>query len=100
MAQVREVVIRECPEGNAFKVFLDVMSLFCCDPMYLPVPGWEKKTWLMEVGYPSTACKVVALYYKPHCAWYMDRGKVISCRFLAAFKSTDCWQGESEMDGH
>jgi hypothetical protein len=32
-AQVREVVMRECSEGDAFKVFLDVMSLFCCDPV-------------------------------------------------------------------
>jgi len=29
-AQVREVVERECPGGDAFEVFLDVVSLWCC----------------------------------------------------------------------
>ena len=35
-AQVREVVERECPGGDAFVVFLDIVSLWCCDPGYAP----------------------------------------------------------------
>ncbi len=38
-AQVKLVVLEECPEGDAFKVFLDLMSLFCWDPVYIPVTG-------------------------------------------------------------
>jgi hypothetical protein len=98
-AQVREAVLRECPKGDAFEVFLDVMSLFCCDPIYVLVPGWEKKTRAMEEVYSSMARKVVSSYYEPHCAWYMDGVKVISEKLLAAFKDTDRWNGVSGMDG-
>ncbi len=82
--------MRECPKGDAFKVFLDVMSLFCCDPIYLPVPGWGKKMRSMEDDFTPTACKVIALYYEAHCAWYMDGVKVTSGKLLAAFKDSDC----------
>jgi hypothetical protein len=61
--QVREVVERECPEGDAFEVFLDVVSLGCCDPSYAPAANWEKTTRAMEVDYSTTARKVVASYY-------------------------------------
>ena len=43
-AQVKEVVMRECPEGDTFEMFLDPMSLWCCDPGYSPVTNWEKTT--------------------------------------------------------
>ena len=48
-AQVKEVVMRECPTGDAFEVFLDVMSLFCCDPSYSPATGWEKWSLLVSL---------------------------------------------------
>jgi hypothetical protein len=67
-AQVKVVVLEECPEGDAFEVFLDPMSLFCCDPVYIPVTGWKKTTKAMEEDYSPTARKVVALYYQAHCA--------------------------------
>jgi hypothetical protein len=43
-AQVKEVVMKECPKVDAFEVFLDPMSLWCCDPGYSPVTNWEKTT--------------------------------------------------------
>jgi hypothetical protein len=99
-AQVREAVLRECPEGDTFEVFLDVMLLFCCDPVYIPAPGWEKKTCAMEDDFSSTARKVVSYYYMPHCAWHTDGAKVVSRKLLVAFKDADPWNGVSGMDGH
>ena len=61
-AQVREVVERECPGGDAFEVFLDVVSLWCCDPGYALATNWEKTTRAMEMDYSITARKVVASY--------------------------------------
>jgi hypothetical protein len=98
-AQVRKAVLRECPKGGAFEVFLDVMSLFCCDPVNISAPGWEKKTRAMEDDFSSTAQKVILSYYQPHCAWYMDGAKVISGKLLAGFKDTDHWNSVSGMDG-
>ncbi len=36
-AQVRVVVLAEHPKRDAFEVFLDSMSLFCCNPSNIPV---------------------------------------------------------------
>jgi hypothetical protein len=88
-AQVREAVLRECPKRDAFEVFLDVMLLFCCDPVYVPVLGWEKKTQAIEEDYSSMAWEDVLSYYEPHCAWYTDGVKVISGKLLAAFKNAN-----------
>jgi hypothetical protein len=65
-AQVKEVVMRECPTGDAFEVFLDVMSLFCCNPLYSPATGWEKFTRSMEENYSPTARKAVSSYYQTY----------------------------------
>jgi hypothetical protein len=37
--QALEAVLVECPDRDAFEVFLDVMLLFCCNPAYEPTPG-------------------------------------------------------------
>jgi hypothetical protein len=37
----------------------------------------------MEDDFSPTARKVVALYYKAHCAWYTDGVMVISNKLLA-----------------
>jgi hypothetical protein len=67
--QALEAVLAECPDGDAFEVFLEVMLLFCCIPAYEPAPGWEKFTRAMEDNYSPTARKVVSSYYQTHCAW-------------------------------
>ncbi len=59
-AQAMEVVLVEAPDGDAFEVFLDVMSLFCCDQNYDPSTGWAKLTKPLENNYSITARKVVA----------------------------------------
>jgi hypothetical protein len=67
-AMVCILVVQECPRGDAFDVFLDVTSLFCCDSTYSPVSGWEKLMRGMEDGFSPTARKVVTSYSQPHCS--------------------------------
>jgi hypothetical protein len=98
-AQVREVVERECHGGDAFEVFLDVVSLWCCDPGYAPATNWEKTTRAMEEDYSTTARKVVASYYQTHCWWYAEGKPAVAGTTLTAFKNTDKWEGMSGMDG-
>jgi hypothetical protein len=98
-AQVKEVVMRECPTGDAFEVFLDVMSLFCCDPSYSPATGWEKFTRSMEENYSPTVRKVVSSYYQTYGTWYAEGKPVVAGKLLAAFKDMDKWSGSSGMDG-
>ncbi len=68
---------KSAPRGMRLRSFLDVVLLFCCDPVYKPAPGWEQQTCAMDDGYLTTVRKVVLSYYKPHCAWYMGSKKVI-----------------------
>jgi hypothetical protein len=98
-AQVREVVEMECPGGDAFEVFLDVVFLWCCDPGYAPATNWEKTSRAMEEDYSTTARKVVASYYQTHCWWYAEGKPAVAGTTLAAFKNTDKWEGMSGMDG-
>ena len=79
-AQVRDFVLQECPEGDECEVFLDVVLLFCCDPVYKPTPRWEKQTRAMDEGYSATTRKIVLLYYEPHCTWYTGGKKVDGLR--------------------
>jgi hypothetical protein len=60
-AKVKETVMRECPDRDAFKVFLDVMLLWCCDTGFSPVTNWENMAQAMEEDYSPTARKVVAV---------------------------------------
>ena len=98
-AMVRILVMKECPKGDAFEVFLDVTSLFCCDSTYSPVSGWEKSTRGMEDDFSPSARKVVASYAQSHCAWYTDGKPVVAGKLLAAFKDADRWNGVGGMDG-
>ncbi len=98
-SQVLAAVFLECPNGDAFKVFLDVMSLFCCDLAYEPMSGWAKFTLAMEFDYPPTARKMVALYYQTHCFWYIEGKQVVAGKVLAGFKESEKWNSGSGMDG-
>jgi hypothetical protein len=98
-AQVREVVERKCLGGDVFEVFLDVVSLWCCDLGYAPATNWEKTTRAMEEDYSTTAKKVVASYYQTHCWWYAEGKPAVAGTTLAAFKNTVKWEGMSGMDG-
>ncbi len=61
-AMVHILVMKKCPKGDAFEVFLDVTSIFCCDSMYSPMLKWEKSTRGMEDNFSPSARKVVASY--------------------------------------
>lgn len=98
-AQVKATVLKECPLGDAFEVFLDVVSIFCCDPTYAPVSGWEKATRSMDEDYSATARKVVSSYHQTHCAWYTEGKVVVPGKVLAAFKDADNWNGIGGLDG-
>ena len=49
-AQIMQLVMMECPSGDAFEIFTDVMSLPCFDSSYEPAAGWEKTTKFMKRG--------------------------------------------------
>jgi hypothetical protein len=98
-AHVKEVVMRECPEGGAFEVFLDPMLLWCCNPGYSLVTNWEEMTRAMDEDYSATARKVVASYYQTHFWWYAEGKHVVAGKVMAAFKDADKWNGLSGMDG-
>jgi len=98
-AMVTILVMKECPKGDAFEVFLDVTSLFCCDSTYSPVSGWEKSMRGMEDDFSLSARKVVASYAQSHCAWYTDGKPVVAGKLLAAFKDANHWNGVGGMDG-
>ncbi len=95
--QALEAVLAECPDGDAFEVILDIMSLFCFNPAYKPTPGWAKFMRAMEDA--PTARKVVSLYYQTHCAWYTGGKPVVAGKVLAAFKEVEKWNSGSGMDG-
>ncbi len=88
-AMVRILVVQEGPWGNAFEIFLNVTSLFCCDSTYSPASGWEKLMRGMEDGFSPTARKVAASYSQPHCSWYTDAKPVVARKLLPAFKDTN-----------
>ena len=98
-AQALEAVLDEAPDGDSFEVFLDVVSLFCCDQSYEPSTSWAKLTKALENDYSLTARKVVASYYQTYCYHYTE-GKVAQAGIkLQAFKDYDKWNGVSGMDG-
>ena len=98
-AQALEAVLDEAPNGVSFEVFLDVVSLFCCDQSYEPSTSWAKLTKALENDYSLTARKVVASYYQTYCYHYTE-GEVAQAGIkLQAFKDYDKWNGVSGMDG-
>jgi hypothetical protein len=46
--QLMELCKKECPKGDAFAAFVDPMTIFCFDPSYTPILGWETLTKAME----------------------------------------------------
>jgi len=60
--------MKECPKGDAFIDFVDLMVIFCFDPSYAPLMGWETLTKAMEKSgsYLVTNRKVVASFNAHH----------------------------------
>jgi len=99
--QVMQIVMKECPQGGAFALFVDLVSIYCHDSMYSPVVGWEKTTKAMEEsGVMSvTDCKVVASYNCNHAFWFTDGKPVVAGKMIGAFASAEKWAGLGGMDG-
>jgi hypothetical protein len=100
-AQIMQLVMMECPSGEAFEIFTDVMSLPCFDSSYEPVAGWEKTTKFMAADgqYSTTARKVVVSYNQQHAFLYTDGKPAIAGTRIAAFKTTETWRGDGGLDG-
>jgi len=67
-AQIMQLDMMECPSGDTFEIFPNLMSLPCFDSSYEPGVGWEKTTEFMAADgqYSTTARKVVISYNQQH----------------------------------
>jgi hypothetical protein len=99
--QVMQIAMKECPQGDAFALFVDPVSIYCHDSMYSPVVGWEKTTKAMEEsGVMSvTDHKVVASYNCNHAFWFTDGKPVVAGKVIGAFASAEKCTGTGGMDG-
>jgi hypothetical protein len=99
--QLMELCMKECPAGDAFAAFVDPMTIFCFDPSYTPITGWETLTKAMEKSgsYPVTDRKVVASYNAHHSHWFSEGKTLIAGKTLQAFATKEKWQGTGGMDG-
>jgi len=99
--QVLQIAMKECPQGDAFALLVDPVSIYCHDSIYAPVVGWEKTTKAMEEsGVMSvTDRKVVASYNCNHAFWFTDGKPVVAGTVIGAFASAEKWAGMGGMDG-
>ncbi len=101
--QLLQVCLKEYPKGDVFAAFVDpmVMVIFCFDPSYVPLSGWEALTKAMEKSgnYPVMDRKVVASYNAHHSHWFSEGKMVVAGKTLPAFASKEKWQGTGGMDG-
>jgi hypothetical protein len=99
--QLLQLCLKECPKGDAFAAFVDPMVIFCFDPSYTSLSGWETLTKAMEKSgnYPVTDRKVVASYNAHHSHWFAEGKMVVAGKTLPAFASKEKWQGTGGMDG-
>ena len=96
-----QLCMKECPKGDAFTVFVNPMVIFCFNPSYAPLTGWETLTKAMEKSgnYPVTDRKVVASFNAHHTHWFLEGVMVIAGKILQAFATKEKWQGSGGMDG-
>jgi hypothetical protein len=100
-AQIMQLVMMECPSGEAFEIFPDVMSLPCFDSSYEPVAGWEKTTKFMAADgqYSTTARRLVVSYNQQHAFFYTDGKPATAGTRITAFKTAETWHGDGGLDG-
>ena len=91
----------ECPQGDAFALFVDSVSIFCHDAPYNPCTGWQKDTKDMaDSGYMAVSDrKVVASYDCTTPFWFAEGKQVIGGEKMASFASPEKWSGEGGMIG-
>ena len=91
--QLSQLCMKECPKGGAFFAFVDTMVIFCFDPSYAPLAGWETLTKAMAIeksgNYPVTNRKVVASFNAHHAHWFLEGKTVISEKALQAFATKE-----------
>ena len=99
--QLSQLCVKECPKGDAFSAFVDPMVIFCFNPSYTPLAGWETLTKAMEKlgNYPVTDRKVVASFNAHHAHWFSEGKTVIAGKALQAFATKEKWQGLGGMNG-
>lgn len=99
--QVLVLCMVECPNGDAFLLFVDTVSLFCHNTMHSLAANWEKMTKAMKaLGVMSIADrKVVASYDQHHAYWFREGKGVVAGKIISAFAMADKWLGTGGMDG-
>jgi hypothetical protein len=99
--QLLALCMKECPNGDAFSAFINLIVIFCHDASYVPLTDWETITKAMEKSgnYPVTDRKVVASYNTQHSFWFSEGKTVVAGKALQAFASKEKWQGTGGMDG-
>ncbi len=99
--QLIELCMKECPKGDAFAAFVNPMIIFCFDPSYIPIAGWETLTKAMEKlgSYPVMDRKVVMSFNAHHLHWFLEGKMVVVGKTLQAFATKEKWQGTGGMDG-
>ena len=99
--QLSELVMKECPPGDAFAAFVDPMVIFCFDANYQPLKTWESLTKAMEKSgvHPITDRKVMASYNAQYCWWFSEFDSTVAGQTISAFSSKDKWQGVGGMHG-
>jgi hypothetical protein len=100
--QVLQVAMLECPQGNAFGLFVDPISIFCHNALYSPCGSWQKDTKAMEVsGLMSITNQKVVASYNLNNSWWFSKGKPsMAGKVIRAFATAEKWQGMGGMIGH
>jgi hypothetical protein len=101
--QLLQLCLKECPKGDAFAAFIDPMVVFCFDPSYVLMTGWDTLTKAMEKSgsHPVVDRKVVASLNAQYSFWFLEGKLVVAGKTLPAFASKEKWQGTQVewMDG-
>jgi hypothetical protein len=99
--QVLQVAMVECPQGDVFGMFVDPVSIFCHNAMYLPCGNWQKVTKAMEEsGFMSTTDqKVVASYNLNNSFWFSEGKPIVAGKVISAFATAEKWQAVGGMIG-
>jgi hypothetical protein len=99
--QVLQVAMSECPQGDAFGLFVDPILLFCHDAMYSPCSSWQKDMKAMEeLGFMSISDRKVVASYDLNTPWWFSKDKqVTGGKVIGTFAMAEKWQGMGGMIG-
>jgi hypothetical protein len=99
--QIIQDAMSERPQGDAFALFLELVSIFCHDTMYSPGANWQKDTKAMEeLGVMSTTDRKVVASYNLNNSFWATKGKqVVTGKGISAFTIMEKCLGSRGMDG-